>query len=276
MLADYHVHSEFSDDSIYPMEDVVKDAIKLGLNEICFTDHVDYGIKVDWDSGQEIIYRNNEPMANVNYPKYFDKIKQLKTQYQDKIMIKTGLEFGIQQHTINQYETLFAKYPLDFVILSIHQVNNQEFWSQDFQRNKSQEEYNTEYYKEMYEVIKKYKNYSVLGHMDLIIRYDKQGIYPFEKVKPLIEQILTQVINDKKGIEVNTSSYRYGIKGTTPSIEILKLYKQLGGTIITIGSDSHKPEHLGFHIEETKNILKDLGFEYYCIYTNMTPIFHKL
>ena len=276
MLADYHVHSEFSDDSIYPMEDVVKDAIKLGLNEICFTDHVDYGIKVDWDSGQEIIYRNNEPMANVNYPKYFDKIKQLKTQYQDKIMIKTGLEFGIQQHTINQYETLFAKYPSDFVILSIHQVNNQEFWSQDFQRNKSQEEYNTEYYKEMYEVIKKYKNYSVLGHMDLIIRYDKQGIYPFEKVKPLIEQILTQVIDDKKGIEVNTSSYRYGIKGTTPSIEILKLYKQLGGTIITIGSDSHKPEHLGFHIEETKNILKDLGFEYYCTYTNMTPIFHKL
>ncbi|MEF2782342.1 MAG: histidinol-phosphatase HisJ family protein [Clostridium sp.] len=217
---------------------------------------MDYGIKVDWDSGQEIIYRNNEPMANVNYPKYFDKIKQLKTQYQDKIMIKTGLEFGIQQHTINQYETLFAKYPLDFVILSIHQVNNQEFWSQDFQRNKSQEEYNTEYYKEMYEVIKKYKNYSVLGHMDLIIRYDKQGIYPFEKVKPLIEQILTQVINDKKGIEVNTSSYRYGIKGTTPSIEILKLYKQLGGTIITIGSDSHKPEHLGFHIEETKKHTK--------------------
>ncbi len=174
---------------------------------------MDYGIKVDWDSGQEIIYRNNEPMANVNYPKYFDKIKQLKTQYQDKIMIKTGLEFGIQQHTINQYETLFAKYPLDFVILSIHQVNNQEFWSQDFQRNKSQEEYNTEYYKEMYEVIKKYKNYSVLGHMDLIIRYDKQGIYPFEKVKPLIEQILTQVIDDKKGIEVNTSCLSIWNKG---------------------------------------------------------------
>lgn len=52
MLTDYHVHCEFSDDSVYPMEDVVRDAIGLGLEEICFTDHVDYGIKVDWDSGE--------------------------------------------------------------------------------------------------------------------------------------------------------------------------------------------------------------------------------
>ena len=49
MLADYHVHTEFSDDSVYLMEDVIEDAIKMGLDEICFTDHVDYGIKLDWD-----------------------------------------------------------------------------------------------------------------------------------------------------------------------------------------------------------------------------------
>ena len=54
MFADYHVHTEFSDDSVYPMEEVVKDAIKLGMDEICFTDHVDYGVKEDWDSGRKI------------------------------------------------------------------------------------------------------------------------------------------------------------------------------------------------------------------------------
>lgn len=74
MLTDYHVHCEFSDDSVYPMEDVVRDAIGLGLEEICFTDHVDYGIKVDWDSGEEIRWRNGEPFANVDYPRYFAKI----------------------------------------------------------------------------------------------------------------------------------------------------------------------------------------------------------
>ncbi|MGX8833496.1 histidinol-phosphatase HisJ family protein [Amedibacillus sp. YH-ame6] len=276
MLVDYHVHSEFSDDSIYPMEEVICDAINKGLDEICFTEHVDYGVKVDWDSGEEIVYRNNEPMANVDYPKYFEKIELLKKQYEESIVIKTGMEFGIQQHTINQYEKLFNKYQFDFIIFSVHQIQNLEFWTQEFQKNKTQEQYNLEYYEEIYNIIQKYKNYSVLGHMDLIVRYDKQGIYPFKNIKSLVEKILKQVIMDNKGIEFNTSYVRYGLKDTTPSIDILKLYKELGGKIITIGSDCHKQEHLGFHIEEAKKILKELGFKYYCTYDKMNPVFHEL
>lgn len=62
MLADYHVHTEYSDDSTYPMEQVITDAIRIGLDEICFTDHVDYGIKSDWGSEKTIEYRNGEPL----------------------------------------------------------------------------------------------------------------------------------------------------------------------------------------------------------------------
>ena len=67
-MFDYHVHTEFSDDSVYPMEQAVLDAIEKGIEEICFTDHVDYGIKKDWDCGEPIVYRGGEPLANVNYP----------------------------------------------------------------------------------------------------------------------------------------------------------------------------------------------------------------
>ena len=77
MFIDYHVHTEFSDDSVYPMEQVVKDAIAMGMEEICFTDHVDYGIKDDWDSGNPMRYRDGEPFANVNYPLYYERIKEL-------------------------------------------------------------------------------------------------------------------------------------------------------------------------------------------------------
>ena len=70
MFADYHVHTEFSDDSTYPMMQVVKDAVAMKMDEICFTDHVDYGIKEDWDSGKPIVYRGAEPLANVDYPNY--------------------------------------------------------------------------------------------------------------------------------------------------------------------------------------------------------------
>ena len=182
MRVDYHVHTEFSDDSDYAMEQVIKDAITMKLDEICFTDHVDYGVKKDWDEPGGMIYRkggvgepDKMPVANVDYPVY-----------------------------------------------------------------------------------------------------DKAGTYPFEKLKPLLTEILRTVIADGKGIEINTSSQRYGLTDLTPSRDILKLYRELGGRILTIGSDSHKPEHLGAFIDETKQELKMLGFKEFCTFDKMKPVYHLL
>ena len=276
MKADYHVHTEFSDDSKYPMELVIQDAIQKGLNEICFTDHVDYGIKKDIRPDEKIEYRQGIPLTNVDYPRYVSEVQRLKKLYEKDICIQLGLEFGMQVHTIAQYEKLYATYPFDFIILSIHQVEDKEFWNQDFQKGKTQQEYNERYYEEMYNVVQNYKNYSVLGHMDLITRYDLQGDYPFSKIKPWIEKILKVVIADGKGIEVNTSCFRYGLKDWTPSMDILKLYKELGGTIITIGSDSHDRKHLAARIDEAKDMLKQLGFTSFYTFEKMKPIAHDL
>lgn len=283
MLADYHVHTEFSNDSIYPMEEVVKDAILLGIKDICFTDHVDYGPYRDWDDPRGIQYRpgdEGEPeqvaLTNVDYKKYFSMIEKMREKYREKIAIKAGLEFGVQTHTIPEYEKLFRSYPFDFIILSIHQAGDQEFWTNEYQSGRTQQEYNEGYYKELLSVVQNYYNYSVLGHMDLIVRYDSYGVYPFEKLKPLLTEILKTVIADGKGIEVNTSNHRYGLSDMTPSRDILKLYKELGGTIITIGSDSHKKEHLGAYIDWAKEELRKLGYTQFCTFEKMQPIFHEL
>lgn len=274
MFLDYHVHTYYSDDSDYPMENVVRDAIRLGLAEICFTDHVDYGVKEDRDgrSMEEL----EGKILNVNYPFYFDEINRLRQKYEDQIIIKQGMEFGVQSHTVSAFENLFERYDFDFIILSCHQVGNKEFWNQDFQKTHKQQEYNELYYEEIWKVIQKYKNYSVLGHLDLIRRYDLQGNYPFEKVKAIITKILKKVIADGKGLEVNTSSFRYGLSDLTPSREILELYKNLGGRILTIGSDSHEPEHLGSHIREVLVELRQIGFDSICTYKQMKPFFHKI
>lgn len=283
MRTDYHVHTEFSDDSNYPMEQVIKDAITKGFDELCFTDHVDYGIKKDWDEPGEMIYRkggagepDQMPVANVDYPVYYKTFQKMKELYQDKISLKFGLEFGMQAHTVEKYEKLFSRYPFDFIILSVHEIEDKEFWDQGFQNGMTQQEYNERYYEEMLYLVQNYHNYSVLGHMDLITRYDKAGVYPFEKLKPILTKILKTVIADEKGIEVNTSSHRYGLKDLTPSRDILKLYKELGGKIITIGSDSHKPEYLGAFVDETKEELKALGFEQICTFDKMKPVYHNL
>ena len=276
MFADYHVHTHYSDDSVYPMEDVVRDAIQMNMDELCFTDHVDYGVKEDWDCGHEIKFRGSEPLANVDYPRYVAKIKELQQKYKGKISIKTGLEFGMQVHTVPLYEKLFKQYSFDFIILSVHQVEDKEFWTQDFQKGRTQKEYNERYYQELLELVKVYKNYSVLGHLDLVARYDLSGRYPFEKIKPVLTEILKIVIADNKGLEVNTSSYRYGLSDMTPSKDILRLYRELGGKIITIGSDSHKKEHLGACYTETAEALRNLGFDSLCTFDNMQPVYHPL
>lgn len=290
MFADYHIHTYYSDDSIYPMEQVVKDAINKGITDLCFTDHVDYGIKEDTDKltpeqRQELkvkLQNPNVPQYNVDYPAYVAEYQDLKEKYADKINLKLGMEFGLQIHTIPQYQKLFNSYPFDFIIMSCHQVENKEFWTQEFQQGRSQDEYNQRYYDEILAQVKNYHDYSVLGHLDLIARYDKAGVYHFAKIRDKIAEILKIVIADGKGIELNTSSVRYKIHNAqgeqelTPSREILALYKELGGRIITVGSDSHKPEHLGAYIAEQSQELLKLGFKEICTFEKMQPIFHKL
>ena len=276
MFVDYHVHTDYSDDSDYPMEDVVKDAIRLGMDEICFTDHVDYGAKVDWDSGEEIPYCNGHAMVNVDYPAYVEEIRSLGERYGRRLAIKMGREFGMQKHTIPQFEALYRRYPFDFIILSVHQIEDKGFWSQEFQQGRTQKEYNERYYEELLYLVRHYQNYSVLGHLDLVLRYDKQGIYPFHYVKHYVEEILAEVIKNGKGVEINTSSHRYGVADSTPSKQILTMYHEMGGEILTLGSDSHAPAHLGTYMEESKKLLKEIGFRSFCTYEKMQPVFHEL
>lgn len=141
MLCDYHVHTIYSDDSVYKMEDVINDGIKKGINELCFTDHVDYGIKRDVDDPLGPVYLNGQPISNVDYPEYYKEYLYLKEKYKDQMTLKFGLEFGIQVHTIPKYNALFKQYPFDFIILSIHQVDDLEFRTGDYQKGRTEKEF---------------------------------------------------------------------------------------------------------------------------------------
>ena len=132
MLIDYHIHSEYSDDSVEKMEVIIKTAIEKNISEICFTDHVDYGIKIDHDIFEQMNDEEKQKIGkllNVNYPNYFKEIEILKNKYKDQITIKQGLEFGMQTHTVEKFQQVFDSYNLDFIILSCHQVNDKEFWN---------------------------------------------------------------------------------------------------------------------------------------------------
>lgn len=288
MHVSYHAHTEFSDDSDYPIEQLVLDAIDCGLEELCVTDHVDYGVKPD--VGEEPIVRpcDGEVVWNVDYDRYFPRIRELRERYADRIRLRAGLEFGIQMHTRPQFQALFdawgpkgakaeaAGQCLDFVLLSVHQVDDLEFWTGDFQRGRTQAEYNDLYYQELNDLVHSWDDYSVLAHLDLIQRYDPAGFYPYEREADLIDEILRRVIETGHGIEVNTSSFQYELPDLQPSTPILRRYLELGGEILTIGPDSHAPEWIDSHLLEVQDRLRDLGFRWLTTYERMVPTQHRL
>ena len=282
MLADYHVHTEFSDDSVFALEDVCALAIERGIDEICITDHVDYDVRPDWDE-----YRwdpscakifEGKPSINVDYERYFPAIEAARERFAPMLAVKTGMEFGVQSHTAERFHALFEQHAdaWDFIILSIHQVGNEEFWNGTFQKGRTQDEYNMQYYEEMLRVVQRFDDWSVLGHLDLIKRYDAAGPWPDENARDIVAEIMKEAIRRGKGIELNTSSIRYGLSDLTPSEGILRLYRDLGGRILSIGSDSHKPEHLGAHIPMMRERLQAIGFTEFCTFDHMEPVFHKL
>lgn len=262
MFADYHTHTSFSDDSRQDMEESILEAIRLGIDEVCFTEHHDYLVK--------------KPSHLTDLPRYHQTLSDFKEKYKHQIRLKFGAEFGMQKHTVDSYRTDFACFPFDFILLSSHQIDDQEFWINEYQEGKTQFEYNHGYYQAILDVITEYKDYSVLGHLDVIKRYDRQGILDDKELEEIIKKVLRQVISDGKGIEVNTSSYRYNLPDLTPSRQILTWYRELGGKILTLGSDSHKKSDLAEHFDKVTEILLDLGFDTFCTYDKMVPTFHRL
>lgn len=123
-----------------------------------------------------------------------------------------------------------------------------------------------------------FDNYNVYGHLDFVVRYgpNKRKYFNFNDYKDLFVEILKIIIQNGKGIEVNTAGLRKNLGYPHPHKDILKMYKDLGGEIITIGSDAHLPEHIGYKFEDISELLKSLGFNYYTVFENQNPKFYNL
>lgn len=141
---------------------------------------------------------------------------------------------------------------------------------------KTQEEYNFRYYEEMLRVVSEFEDFDVLAHVDLISRYDSTDSFSFDKIRGILTEIFKMIIQNGKGIEINTSSWHYGLTDTMPSRDILKLYRSLGGDIITIGSDAHNTEYIGDHFEDARSILKEIGFTRTYTFEKHNPIPHEI
>jgi len=264
-IADYHMHTDFSSDSSTSMEDMVKQAIKLGLKEIALTDHVDYD------------YPDEKFPFIIDYNKYQKVFSELQQKYQNNISLILGVEVGLQPHLVDKIRDFCNSVKFDFIIASSHVVDRLDLYNGDFFKGKEKQKAYTRYFEGVYENIKLHNNFNVYGHLDYVNRYGDYTDKTLNYIdyKDLIDNILKLLISKGKGIEINTSGYRYKLNCTHPQLPILKRYKQLGGEIITVGSDAHDTNNIALHFEDAYKLLEEAGFKYITLFKNQKPQFVK-
>lgn len=262
IYTDHHVHTKFSGDCNTPMEDIINRAIRLGLKEVIFTDHVDFD------------YPSNEVFFEIDYEEYMEKIKKLREQYKE-IDIILGVELGYQPNLNDRYNELLKAYPFDFVICSIHALEGVELDKGDLFKTRTQDEGYRTYLESMKYTIENFNNCDVYGHLDFIVRYGNfdNKVLRYKDYKDIIDEILCLIISKGKGIELNTSGLRYNLNSMHPNREILERYFELGGRIITIGSDAHTSKDLCSGFDKAIKELKEIGFKEITTFKNRKPKF---
>ena len=266
MKANYHIHSHHSGDSSTPMEEMILEGIKLGFDTMCFTEHQDYD------------YPNIGINFLLNTDDYLEEFQLMKNRYKDQVELLFGVELGLQPHLTSQLQTYVNSYPFDFIIGSSHLVNRQDPYYLTFFEGRNETDCYMEYFTSIIENLQSFTDFSVYGHLDYIVRYgpNKNANYSYEKYRFVIDNILSILIEKGLGLELNTAGFKYGLGHAHPHSDILKRYRQMGGEIITVGSDAHQPEHLAYDFSLVKEILKNCGFHYYTVFHNRKPQFVKL
>ncbi|MDX9692234.1 MAG: histidinol-phosphatase HisJ family protein [Acholeplasmataceae bacterium] len=262
-LIDHHTHTQASPDAdlSLTMENYIEKAIELGLPGVMFTDHVDFDFAAPIFADQ------------IDYEPYYKKVKQLREKYPIDVLM--GVEMGYQPHLNDRISKQLSEFPYDFVILSMHMCDGLDLYNGDFFIGKTQLESYQRYFETVLYSVENFSDFDVYGHIDYIIRYGgfENRMYDFETFKPIISKILSTLINKGKGIEINTSGLRYGLGVTHPRVELLKLYKSLGGKMITLGSDSHYLKDFRKDFELAISLLKEAGFTEITQFKNRKPYF---
>ncbi len=258
-ILDNHVHTHFSIDGRDTMEEVIKAAINRGVRYLTFTDHLEY----------------NRDKFSIDCKKYSEAINEYKGKYEKSIELLTGIEVGYQKHLQGEIENIINSNPFDFVLCSTHTVDEINVADEKYFQGISKKEAYTKYFESIMETTKKFRNYDSYGHLDYIIRYgnfeNKEIIY--EDYRDVIDEVLKNIISSGRGIELNTSGFRYGLNAIHPNIDILRRYKELGGEIITVGSDSHQAKDVCKDFHRAYDMLNYFGFKYVCIFKKRVPQF---
>lgn len=267
-LADYHMHSRVSPDARHSMTEMAEAALRAGMNEVCFTDHI-----------EPVAWNGRDPIEFYDWGALSEEFREAREALGDRIQLRLGIELGEAVLDLPRTAELLKGAPeLDFIIGSTHILSERfGFVDMYFFHPEDEEEalLGIGDYLGLVRQTVEWGQFDVLGHLTLPLRYlnENQGFHlSFDPFEAEVEGILRTVVQKGRGIELNTN------RGNTPlpDEKWLRMYRDLGGEIITLGTDAHTPEFAGCAVRERQELLRRCGFTRFCTFERRQPIWHNL
>ena len=280
MLFDMHTHTAFSVDSEEPLENMLAAAEKKGLYALTVTDHCEaerfysaahYG-KTKSDFEFDVYDYRDCFYASVS------AVSAMKKTYGGKVRLFCGVELGEPLYDMEATTEILANDNLDFVIASLHELENfDDFAFLDYNKYNI-DELLYKYFLEIYRICK-WAKFDSLAHLTYTLRYieGKFGCKPdMSKYNEIIREALAALAQNGKALEINTSGLRQKYGKTCPSLEYVKMFRELGGEIITVGSDAHNVGCLASGLGDGMALAAEAGFRYTAYYEKRKPVMVKI
>lgn len=262
-MFDFHMHTTVSYDGHGAPLAMAQAAAKAGLKEICFTDHLDYMLSTP---------RSETTFCVEDYNRAYDGLQV------PGITIRNGVEVGIAPWNVGQIKKDLQLRHYDFVIGSVHFIDDIDPYLDDqLWKAHSQEWMERRYFEEVLTCLTVHDDFDVLGHLTYISKVmanPNPRPIALAEYREIVDEILKILVAKGKGMEVNTSGMRR-CGDYLPGEEYLRRFRELGGEIVTVGSDAHNTDRVGEHTFAACDLLKDI-FGHVCTFRDRKPVFHKL
>lgn len=260
--ADMHTHSSFSGDSDEPMREMAKAAVSRGLKQLCVTEHCDFdypeaGFEVDMNA----------------YRAEFLKVRE---EFSGELELLFGVELGLMDYLAPRLYDFTKNWEMDFIIGSSHLVDGADPYYPEYFGKFGTRDGIERYFGSILANVRAFDDFDVYGHLDYAVRYCAEKSYDPLDYRELLDEILRLLVEKGKGIEVNTAGLRKGLAHCNPHPYILGRFRELGGEIVTVGSDAHRACDVARDFSIAEQALRDAGFRYYAVFRKRKPEFIKI
>ncbi len=277
LLPDIHCHSNLSHDGSDTPLEMARRACETGVSHFALTDHIEvdeFGYE-EWDYFSAIA-------------KFKTAYEQISSQFGDKMNVYFATELGQPLYDLPAAEKILADNDYDFIIGSVHRTEHYEHMSKIPDTVFDRKRVIKEYFDEMLALVE-WGKFSTLAHMTFLMRFvnidtpsglvcdkAKRTQAVFDTYKPIIDKILTTIIKNGIALEANSSGYRRGLNDPMAGAPFLKRYRELGGKMVTVGSDAHQLCDVAGDVPRTLDLLRGLGFTEICVFNKKEPQFVKI